>query len=62
MTDKLRLMGLAAMRFSSGPLAHLEPSTNSVLLRLCQSQSAMLPFYNSLCDSIVREPLRGNHP
>jgi len=22
-------------RFSSGPLAHLEPSTNSVLLNLC---------------------------
>jgi len=36
-------------RFLSGPLALLEPSTNSVLLSLCWSQSAMLPSYNSLC-------------
>ena len=36
-------------RFSSGPPAHPEPSTNSVLLRLCWSQSAMLPSHNSLC-------------
>ena len=38
-------------RFSSGPLAQLEPSTNSVLLSLCWSQSTTLPSYNHLCDS-----------
>jgi len=36
-------------RFSSGPPALLEPSTNSVLLSLCWSQSTMLSSYNSLC-------------
>ena len=39
------------MRFSSGPLAHLESSTNSVLLSLCWNQSATLPSYNGLYDS-----------
>ena len=38
-------------RFSSRPLALLEPSTNSVLLSLCWSQSATLPSYNGLCSS-----------
>ena len=38
-------------RFSSGPLAHPELSTNSALLSLCWSQFTMLPSYNSLCDS-----------
>ena len=38
-------------RFLSGPLAHPEPSTNSVLLSLCWSQSATLPSNNSLYDS-----------
>ena len=35
----------------SGPLAHPELSSNSVLLSLCWSQSAMLSSYNSLYDS-----------
>jgi len=51
MTNESSVVLDDCMRFSSGPLALLEPSTNSALLSLCCSQSAMLPSYNSLCDN-----------
>ena len=39
----------SSTRFSSGPLAFLELSTNSVLLSLCWSQFTTLSSYNGLC-------------
>ena len=47
------------MRFSFGPLAQLEPSTNSALWDLCWSQSTVLPSYNGVC-SVVVTTLRSN--